>query len=291
MNKRLLLLYIFIIIPSLLSAQKVLTRSGEYTFISPSNISLDQARFQAIERAKIQIIEDAFGSNITKTVATKITTNNASSNTEMLILGNNEISGEWLETIGEPIIKEEYNQGTIIIKVHITGKIRKFSGAQIDLNAKILRNGVEEKFESSDFKENDDIYLLFKSPVKGYITVYLYDGEEVYCLLPYDTQEIPEIKVKANTEYIFFSAEHANYNVKSTDIKDYQLTCSGDLELNRIYIIFSPNSYIKALDNKKQEFDDIRSLSFNDFQKWLSKVRTRDTQMQVEIRDITVRKQ
>ena len=59
--KRLTLIIILIIAPMMLSAQKTLTASGSYTYNAPTNISLDQAKSIALERAKNDIIAEHFG--------------------------------------------------------------------------------------------------------------------------------------------------------------------------------------------------------------------------------------
>lgn len=66
------------------------------------------------------------------------------------------------------------------------------------------------------------------------------------------------------------------------------MTCEKAAETNYIYIISSPNPFIKAIDNAVAGLP--RELKYEDFQKWLTKNRTADKDMQVEIKNISVKK-
>ena len=61
MFKKLLFTGIALILPLMSSAQKTVTASGSYTYYAPMNIPPDQAEMTAIERAKISIIENEWG--------------------------------------------------------------------------------------------------------------------------------------------------------------------------------------------------------------------------------------
>ena len=53
------------------------------------------------------------------------------------------------------------------------------------------------------------------------------------------------------------------------------MTCSHKQELNQIYVVFSQNPFVKAVDSKNTELLP-RELSNKDFQKWLSTNRIKD---------------
>ena len=57
------------------------------------------------------------------------------------------------------------------------------------------------------------------------------------------------------------------------------MTCEKAAETNYIYVISSPNPFIKAIDNAVAGLP--RELKYEDFQKWLTKNRTADKYMQV----------
>ena len=170
----------------------------------------------------------------------------------------------------------------------VTGRIREIVSAGIDFLAKVLRNGTEEKFESSDFRSGDDMYLYFRSPVDGYLTVYLLDEttQEVFCLLPYRGSGDGAYRIQHDRPYILFSAKDEPQNPSLVD--EYTMTCSREVEYNDLYVIFSPSSFSKA--NASASDDEVlpRQLSYEDFQKWLVKARKRDAQMSLVITNITI---
>lgn len=278
------------ILPEILWAQKVQKVSGEYIYYAPSTITLDQARQIALDRAKIQLIADEFGTIVSSTNIIRMANTNGDSDIQMTTLGESEVKGEWIETIGEPKYEIGYENDMLYVKVSISGRIREIVSASIDIKAKLLRNGTEDKFESEEFRSGDDIYLSFQSPVGGYLTVYLYDGDDsVYCLLPYQSQTVGQIPVQANKRYVFFSCKES-LDIPTNLVDEYVLTCSKDLELNRLYVLFSPNLFSKANDSQGDESFTPRMLGFNEFQKWLADSRIRDTQMILNIINLTITK-
>lgn len=65
-------------------------------------------------------------------------------------------------------------------------------------------------------------------------------------------------------------------------------TCSREIEYNDIYIIFSPNAFTKVNTNESTEDVLPRQLSFEDFQKWLVKLRKTDKEAIVNNKQISI---
>ena len=159
----------------------------------------------------------------------------------------------------------------------------------IDFKAKILRNGTEDKFESDTFKSGDDFYLSFTSPISGYLAVYLVDADkQAFCLLPYRQQTNGIYPVKANQRYIFFNEEEAPKSERVL-VDEYVMTCSQSVEQNQIYLIFSPNQFVKASDDNIN-YGLPRQLSFDEFNKWLARCMKADPSMKLEKKPIKIRK-
>ncbi len=273
-------------LPETLSAQKVKRVSGDYTYYAPNHISLDAAKQIALERVKVQLIANEFGTYIGSSSITRLENTNGESNVQTLSLAGSEVRGEWIETIGDPIYEIAYQDGMLAVKVTISGRIREITSASIDIKTKVLKNGTDDRFESGEFRIGDALYLSFQSPVDGYLTVYLYDGSEtVYCLLPYQSQSSGQIKIKADKRYVFFSPED---DIQPGIVDAYVMTCAGEMELNRIYVIFSPHLFTKALTSEKHDVTLPKMLPFADFQKWLGKCRKQDLDMTLNIKDITI---
>lgn len=270
-------------------AQKSRKVTASYTYYAPENITLEQAKQTALERAQIQAIADAFGTIVTQSNATTVKNRNGKSEISLLSLGASEVKGEWIETIGKPEYKIENADGMQIVSVTVQGIIREIINAPIDFKAKILCNGTEDKFERDEFHDGDDLYLSFQSPVDGFLTVYLVDNSgSAYCLLPYRNDTRGRVAIKGNHSYLFFSVKDAP--PEGADLTDeYTLTCSGMSELNQIYIIFSPQLFTKAVDNGSDKAQP-REISHEEFRKWLFKCRKQDREMRVEVKNILITK-
>lgn len=285
MKHILLLLSVLFTIP--VFSQKMKTVEGEYTYHAPENVTLEEAKRIALDRAKIQALADAFGTIVSQTNATYVQNCNGSSDIDFLSIGGSEVKGEWIETVGEPQYDISYEQGMLVVKVSVKGKAREIVSAQIDIKAKVLRNGTEDKFESDEFRDGDDLYLSFVSPVSGYLAVYLVDaGQKAYCLLPYRSQTDGIYKVEANRRYVFFNIKEAAPQERQY-VDEYVMTCSRSSEYNQIYVIFSPQPFAKAADNASAETLP-GELNYKELQKWLTEYRKKDKSMNVIKKSILI---
>lgn len=268
-------------------AQRTEKVHAEYVYYPPENISLEEAKRIALERAKIQAIAKEFGTLVTQSNATFVNNSTSESSVNFFSLAESEVKGEWIETIGQPEFIISYEQGMLVVKSVVTGRVREFISAQIDLRAEVLCNGTDLKFARTDFKNGDDLYLYFQSPVDGYLTVYLLDEvtQMVFCLLPYKGSSEPIVLVEKDTPYVFFSAKHAGDNVHIVD--EYTMKCSRPNERNTLYIIFSPKEFTKANSNDVNE-QLPPELPFKEFQKWLAKGKQRDREMLCLTRLLTI---
>lgn len=259
-------------------AQRTERVCEEYVYYPPGNMSLDDAKRIALERAQTQAIEKRFGRLISQSNTTFISNRNGESSVDFSSSAESQVKGDWIETIGQPEFSIFYEQGMLVVKVVVVGRIREIISAQIDIKAEVLCNGTDLKFARTDFKNGDDLYLFFQSPVNGYLAVYLLDEvtQMVYCLLPYKGSSESIVLVKKDTPYFFFSAKHAGDNVQLVD--EYTMTCSGTIERNTLYIIFSPNEFAKANSNDVNE-QLPPELPFKEFHKWLAKGKQRDREM------------
>lgn len=280
--RRSFLIFFLLTLSVVAFSQRTEKVTATYTYHAPENVSLEEAKRTALDRAKLQAIADAFGTRVTMNNSTIVSNQDGQSDSRFFSLGGSEVKGEWIETTKEPYYDITYVDGMLVVSVEVSGKIREIIGAAIDFTAKILRNGTEEKFESKEFRNGDDMYLYFKSPVDGYLTVYLFDEteQEVYCLLPYKASGEGAYRIEHDRPYVLFSAKNETNN--SSIVDEYSMTCNHEVEFNDIYVIFSPNPFAKA--NTKEMEDDVlpRQLSYEGFHKWLVKLNNKDYELNVK---------
>ena len=275
------------------SSQKVVTVAGEYTYYAPEDESPKEAKEKALQLAQLNALANEFGTIVSQTNLTKIENSNGRSSNHFLSLNSSDVRGEWLETIGKPEITVRYEENMLIVTCKIRGKAREVLAAHIEVIGKTLRNGTDDNCESDHFKSNDQLYLSFQSPVRGYLAAYLVDDDgEVACLLPYQEQQDGVCRIEANKRYVFFKRGQSQFD--TTD--ELVITCKRAIEHNQLYFIFSPNGFVKAVDkeSEKETGNGIggypRELSYEDFHNWLAKCRRHDKNMTLIKKVLTIEK-
>lgn len=292
----LVLLTLFVCSPFTLLAQRTEKWSGEYTYFGSLGETPEFAKQRALERLQVKAAEEVFGLSVTQTNITHANIKNGNSTMDFTSVGGSDVNGEWIETIGEPEYEVSIEKEFLVVKVKATGRVREIVSAPVDFSALLLRNGTEDKFQDADFKEGDDLFLSFSSPVAGYLAVYLIDDDgEAYCLLPYSNMQDGIFPIEANQRYVHFSPKHAPEGLPSALVEELYLTCDKPLEHNEVYIIFSPNKFIKVNDEVGGLDEDTnlilpRHLDNRRFHTWLAKCRKRDKEMRVDKRIITITK-
>lgn len=260
---------------------KTVTVKVEYIYQLPENVTPEEAKSIALQRAQCQAIADEFGTIVSQTSTVRIDTYDSHTTTDFLSIGGSELKGEWLETIGIPEYEFVSDGGQIALKVKVEGRIRELEGSKVPFDIKILKNGVSDANEADHFCSGDDLYVSFNSPASGYLAIYLIDTENrAYCLLPYQSNDTGMFQTKANHRYLLFHSQYGEGAVKSSEIDEFTVDTSLPKERNRILTIFSPNRFFKAADNKTG-VDLPRNLNYSDFQDWLSKVKKRDMDMSI----------
>lgn len=266
------------------AAQKII--SGSYVYRVPENISLNEARHRAVEKARVQALADTFGTIVDMTNYTSIRNSTDASSVDMISISESEVKGEWLADVDEPVCDVDFEDGQLIVTAKVKGKAREIKTAAIDFQAKVLRNGIENRHESYEFVSGDDLYMSFRSPISGYLAVYLWDGgKNAYCLVPYSSQAEGCFEVKAGKGYVLFSSKSAGNEISSNLVDEFNVTCSQANEMNMIYVLFSPNMFTKAMSDND---GGLQEMDFKSFQKWLLRVRAQDEHMQVERKTIMI---
>lgn len=281
--KRILICMTLCLLQALLfpaQAQKPVKVHGKATLVvsDNDNITPMEAKKECIKRAKNEAIKEAFGELIV-------------SNTEILdaidIKGNDLSSfvqettmsarAEWVEDTKQPFVKLDIQEGSIVYTAEVWGKAREIPPSQIDFDWKVLCGNKNDDNEYKNFANKQRIFIKFKSPVAGYVAIYLLDSsrEEASCLLPYKNNQRGQHKVQAGREYIFFDSESDPRAI------NYRLTTGEPVEMDQIVLIFSPNAFTKCNEitgDRKHP----NTLSIADFEAWLKRQRLRDTELVID---------
>lgn len=271
-----------------LNAQKVVSGKYTYTYVIPKYETLQQAEQSAIRIAQDQMIASHFGTMVSSTSTMVISDIDGKSDMSSFTVGDVEVRGEWLSTNDTPVIIRDLINGEFVLTVTVSGTIREIKRNFVDFRCRILRNGEEDGFESDSFVHGDYMYLSFRSPVNGYVSIFITDGKYVQCLFPYAGMGMDDMAVDGGTEYLFFSKKHPG-NMDPNRVQKVRLGCSSNIEHNRVFVVFSPNKYSKPVDRDNGSLP--RELDFGDFNSWLSRSRQRDLDMNVKQYEIVISKQ
>lgn len=251
-----------------------------------------QAEQTAIERAKSKAMEEKFGLNVGAVNSTLIRNvaegEKVTSTNDVFSLRETSFRGEWIETIKEEILETTFKNDFWIVRVYVAGRARSYSAPKANIHYALVKDLLEVD-NRDQYRDGNDLFMHFSSPVSGSLCVYLVDeNKDVFCLLPYSSSSTGCQEVEANKDYTFFSEK------MDKNAEELTLTCERSVEQNAVFVVFTPNGLIKAKDNKGGENwrgESLpRHLSYSDFMKWLAKNQMQDEQMVVKTEVITIRK-
>ena len=281
MLRNILLIVTLLLLSISASAQKVRMVKGEYIYYPPENISLEQAKAKAIERARLEAIAAEFGTNVSQMNTFVVSNSNEESNTRYNSYGSTEVKGDWIADTSEPEVQISYANGMLAIKVKVAGKVRERTSADIELLLKTLCNDIV----SEKFKNNDRFSIEFKSAADGFVSIYLIDDNigQAYCLLPYENENGMARSIVKGQTHTFLSTADPIYPYQEATI----LTTDKPIDYNRIAVIFSTTRFAMPLTEQGAYLPE---LSTADFERWLHKNRIKDASMSVMYRTLEIRK-
>lgn len=251
------------------------------------NMTMEQAELLCVDRAKVKAIEGEFGRVIFQGNSTYIeninTGRRVESDVRLVSIGNSFVNAEMIR-MDEP--KCEFLQddkGQFWVKCEVKGVGREILQPPIEFDAVPL-DCPEPRCKEFDFYSDQRFYMHFKTPVDGYLSIYLADGDYVYCLLPCNGLDGSNFQVKADEDYILFEDQ------------EFLFYTDKEFESDRLFLIFSENDYKKDIIEKGESFTENGeefimpdNLTVESFHQWLSKLRSKRTDIQVKMVDVTIK--
>jgi len=319
----------FLIATTQIMAQEPVLVTGSAETQIASSESREQAERRVEDLATIDALEKAFGKAIIQGNSTYIQNTNTGQKVEtkssFSMIANTYVKGEVLEVVDKKITavlpetpskssgKKKKKQkgsesqlvGYITLKCTITIKAKEVTTTKAGYELKTL-SCKNPGCERTQFKNGSDLFVYFKSPVEGYLSIYFDDQVNAFRLLPYSRSAPSEqngFYVEPDKEYILFSTdpEH-NYSSNKHFLEDpLQVQTEKDQELDRIFVIFSRKPLDKpALGSNAKLSDYISDADYNagyrlpsslkseDFQRWLMGQRIANKDIETEVIDITI---
>lgn len=256
--------------------------SGSYTYYGDKNDSPAMSKRKALEGARLDAMSKEFGTIVSQDVlqADRIGSNGETN--KFFSLSSTEVQGEWIADNGEPQYTVSLDpEDNLVVSCKISGTAKALSNESVNFNALALRNGSTKGNASTEYHTGDNLYLYFCAPVDGYVMVYLMDEKgEVAKMLPYTTDPKQEVKVKKDYDYVFFDDKKGTGTFGDPDL--FEIATAGDIEFNKLYVIFSPNAFTPPMMNPARSADELPYVTEEEFARWMVKNRKNDQKMSVK---------
>jgi hypothetical protein len=253
---------------------------------------------KAIQAAHIQALGQEFGYAIVQGINTQtksISGQTVMTTDQMSAISNTMVKGEWVsDQAGFPklryTLRDKGNEQEIWLICEVKGKAREIEQAEVVFETFVFNCQEPRKCNSGQFTNGDSMYLYFRTPTKGYLSVFMIEGGMVYRLLPYAQMEGQYescVKVEADKEYLLFSPEHRQYFEGFPLVDEYELNTADDGQplANLVYVLFSSEPFAKPT---LTEYEGIKTIDINDFQKWINRNKGLDKNFQVSTFGVTV---
>lgn len=286
---------VMVVLISLTMAAQTRKVCGEYTYYGSQSQSIKEVKELAIEQARVQALAKEFGTLIINDIRQEEKIKNGQEHSYIMQMSSAEVKGEWMEDLKKPQVQvaDITPDGLIVVTAKVEGRARAIENEAADFEVLTLRNSINKRNSDTNFKDKDRMYLYFKAPADGYVAAYLIDEQQtVNCLIPHESDGDGQQSIEHDKEYVFFSEEHdKDFKGKNGLV----ITCDDErLELNSIYVIYSPNPFVKAMDytgeQLKGNLHRPRQLSLKDFSSWMSKLCARDKKMGRKVIKLTITK-
>lgn len=284
MNCRIFILFVAVVCavePVVAQKLRTATVSGEYSYYPPETMSLEQAKSVAVERARLEAIASEFGTSVSQTNTLHVSNRNGDTDSDFQLLGQSEVNGDWLADTREPEITVGYDAGMLQVSAKVWGRIRERKRAEFDLSIETLCNGMA----SERFRHNDRFSVRFRSPVNGFLSIWLADDVlgQLYCLLPYEDAGGVARAIESRKVYTLLSTDDPAYPYREETI----LTTEQEVEFNRAVFIFSTSNFSMPLTSQGEFLPE---LSVSEFNKWLQRNRVKDENMYVTQKVLEIKK-
>ena len=259
---------------------KVKKVSGTYTYYGDKSDSSTSAKRKALEGARLDAISREFGTIVSQDIQQADRIGADGESTKFFSLSESEVKGEWIADDGEPKYEVTLDKDDcFIVTCSVKGTAKEITNEAVDFEALALRNGTTKGNAATDYQDGDNLFLYVSAPADGYLGVYLLDeAENVITMFPYSQDSRQEGKLKKNYDYVLFDPDKAEGSFGEIDA--FGIAAPEEIEFNKLYVIFSPNSFSHPLARTGD--DGLRRISESDFAKWLVKSRRNDPKMGVK---------
>ncbi len=255
--------------------------SAKIEVLMEGTYSKDAIKQKAIEAARMQALGEQFGYAIVQGINTQTKTQSGNvvlTSAKLTEVSNTLVKGEWIEDDkGYPktqfVIRDVKDDQQIWLLCEVSGKARAITEAPAQFNSFTYKCDEPANCPTSEFKHGESMFLYFKTPIKGYLSVYLQEDGKIYRLLPYRQMAgefESHVPVDADKPYQLFSPKHTQYFANFPIVDEYglELHADGTPLANLVYVIFSTKPFTKPLLQPDEQ--GIMTTELKAFQTWLN---------------------
>jgi len=260
--------------------QKVKVTSGEAEVIQYPNMTYDEACKAAWQEAVISAIQKEFPTNVDRESRLSVKDDQS----HFYFVGNVKVRGQWIKDLEEPKFTPFNKDGVTSVKCRVKGLVRE-AVSRPKLEFEVL-NHPNVASRTTEFYNYEDLYVYFKSPIKGYLSIYLEESDSVSRLLPYQKMKddlVNGVPIEGDKDYLFFDPKRSTFKDIPVDEIFLFTNRTQTPDYNTLYILFSENPYHKPIlypGGTEQGFQMPSKLPSRKFREWLEECRTIDTQFQ-----------
>jgi len=291
----LLFALIFSILKVIAQPVKEVKAVGEFSLKIDDNLSVEFIKSKCIEFAKVDAIKRTFGEVLIQGNSTFI--KNIQTNTKVEtatifnMIADSYVNGEWIRDLNPPVANIEVRSNEVWVSAKVIGLVRELPAYKSDIKITTTKCP-DPNCESNDFYDGDDFYIIIKSAISGYISIFIDDpiNNNSYMIFPYQSmKESSQYFIERDKEYILFDPKNLNGIPSSIiDQLSVSLTQKNTPEINKLIVIFSPNiplsKPILTSTNTLMKNNSLILPSYmgsEEFQKWLAKIRNVNKEIQV----------
>ena len=246
------------------------------TGVGKVQMTMDETLVQVKERAKVEAELDALNEAFGTGVYQESNLNIIAGKSYFNYIGTTRVGGEIHDVLDEKYTRELSESGdaiwiTCTIKVKVSPATPKADIETFSLNLPDVQS------RSQLFKSGDELYLYFKSPVSGYLSVYLDDNKDISKLFPYhqDVSHPATFPVEADKEYILFQEKVIDDNLLGHELELYTPL---EKEGNILHVFFSESDFKKPMVNKPKQLKNggftPETVTRKNYERWIKNTKS-----------------
>ena len=246
---------LFTLIPTLLWTQKGTTKvHGTYADYAPIHLTPLEAKNSFIENARRNAMTEAFGLGVVSTHDQSYSNwkqqNGVTTDLSEQFFTQTDVysSGTWIRDTKAPECTQTTKENRTYLSCEVWGEAQKIERATVQFETYTLNcTDLKKQCQTTTFDSEDPFYLYFKSPVNGYLAVYVQYDDTVQQLLPYSKMSGRPLEIIHDQDYLFFSKEHPPQGLPLHLIDEFEVYTDQPLSVEKIITVFSEQSFDKPL--------------------------------------------